>query len=180
MMKTSMKILNDEVKGYRKPENRVDSLFLNRWSPRAMSGEQIARDELTTLFEAARWAPSAFNLQPWRFIYALRDTPHWNTFFSLLTEGNRLWAAKAAALIVIISKRTSEYKGNSAPNPTHSFDTGSACENLALQGSLNGLVVHAMAGFDHEKAKTELDIPDDYQVEAIVAIGKKGSKQYLP
>jgi nitroreductase len=162
----------------RKTEHEVDNLFPARWSPRAMSGEPIPKEELMSLFEAARWAPSSYNNQPWRFVYALRDTEHWDRLFKLMGEFNMSWTVNAAALVVIISKKTFDYSGK--PSRTHSFDTGAAWENLALQGSMKGLVVHGMEGFDYEAAKDELGIPDDYQVEAMVAIGRPGSTDDLP
>jgi nitroreductase len=166
-----------KIKDFRKPEHNVDELFLNRWSPRAMSGEEIDEATLLSLFEAARWAPSSNNNQPWRFLYGRRNTPHWNTFFSLLAEGNQIWAKDAAVLIVVISKTTFD---TGKPARTHSYDAGAAWENFALQGSLRGLVVHGMQGFDYDKAKQELRIPGDYKVEAMIAVGKKGKKETLP
>lgn len=168
------------IKGSEKRKARypIDKLFLDRWSPRAMSGESIAEEELLLLFEAARWAPSSYNNQPWRMLYARRDTEHWSLFFDLLVEFNKTWAKNAAALIVFISKTTFDHNGE--PAVTHSFDTGAAWENLALQASLKNLVVHGMQGFDYEKAKTALKIPDDFRVEAMVVIGKPGKKEDLP
>ncbi|MFO7569261.1 MAG: nitroreductase family protein, partial [Smithellaceae bacterium] len=95
-----------KIRDYRQPAYDIDELFLNRWSPRAMSGEAIGQDELMALFEAARFAPSSNNNQPWRFIYAHRTSPAWGNFFSLLNEGNRIWAKNAATLIVVVSKKT--------------------------------------------------------------------------
>ena len=165
------------IHDFRKRENDVDELFISRWSPRAMSGEEIDEATLLSLFEAARWAPSANNNQPWRFIYALSNTPHWETFFNLLAEGNQVWAKNAAALIVVISKTTFD---SGKPARTHTYDTGAAWVSLALQGSLKRLVVHGMQGFDYDKAKEVLCIPDEYQVEAMIAVGKKGKKEDLP
>ncbi len=152
----------------------IQPLILNRWSPRALSGESLSNEELMQLFEAARWAPSSFNNQPWRFIYAMRETPHWDTLFNLMVEFNQGWAGKAAALVVIISKKTFDHNGK--PSVTHRFDTGAAWENLALEASARGLVAHGMEGFDYEKARVDLGVPDDYDVEAMVAIGKPGKK----
>ncbi len=166
------------IREYRKPEYEVDEIFLKRWSPRAMSGEDISHDELMSLFEAAKWAPSSFNNQPWRFLYARRGTENWELFFNLPVEGNKAWAKNAAALIVIVSKKTLDHNGN--PSRTHSFDTGAAWQNLALQGSLKGLVVHGMQGFDYDKAKELLNIPEGYEVEAMIAVGKPGKKEELP
>lgn len=161
----------------READYPINSLFLDRWSPRAMSGEEIPLEELLVLFEAARWAPSSFNNQPWRILFARRDTKHWQLFFDLLVDANKAWAARAAALVVFISKTTFDYNGE--PAITHSFDTGAAWENLALQGTLKGFVVHGMQGFDYEKAKSALKIPDGFRVEAMVAIGKPGKKEDL-
>jgi nitroreductase len=165
------------INEYRKPEYDVNQIFLDRWSSRAMSGEEISKDELMSLFEAAKWAPSSYNNQPWRFLYAMRNTANWELFFNLMVEGNQAWTKNAAALIVVISKKTFD---NGKPSRTHSFDTGAAWQNLALQGSLKGLVVHGMQGFDYGKAKVVLNIPEDYKVEAMIAVGKPGRKETLP
>lgn len=156
----------------------VSQLFLDRWSPRAMSGEAIPPNELMVLFEAARWAPSSNNNQPWRILYAHRDSAHWPTFLNLLLESNQVWAQHAAALLLFISKQSFDYNGK--PAITHSFDCGAAWENLALQGMLSGYVVHAMQGFSYTHAKSELHIPDGFQVEAMVAVGKPGRLDALP
>lgn len=165
------------IKDFRKPEHNVDEIFINRWSPRAMSGEVVEKTKLLSLFEAARWAPSSNNNQPWRFIYGRRNTKNWTAFFNLLAEGNQEWAKNAAVLIVVISKTTFD-NGKSAR--THSYDAGAAWENFAMQGSLMGLAVHGMQGFDYDKAKKVLRIPDGYKVEAMIAVGKKGKKKDLP
>jgi len=162
----------------RKPEHEVDKLFLNRWSPRAMSGEGVSEGELMTLLEAARWAPSSYNNQPWRILYARRDTQHWPVFLGLLVEGNRAWAKDAAALLLFVSKETFDFNGQ--PYPTHSFDTGAAWENLALQATLSGLVTHGMQGFDYERARAELRIPEGFRVEAMAAVGRPGDPSKLP
>ena len=162
----------------RTSEYPIDALFLDRWSPRAMSGEPIAETELLTLFEAAHWAPSSGNSQPWRFLYARRDTEHWPLFFDLLNENNKTWCHRAAALIVFISRTTHEQSGRALV--THSYDTGSAWMSLAYQGWMKGLVVHGMAGFDYARAKTTLNVPDDFTVEAMAAVGRSGSKEDLP
>ncbi len=167
-----------DVGDYRNLEHGVDEIFINRWSPRSMSGGLLDQETLMGLFEAARWAPSSSNNQPWRFLYARRETDRWPLFFDLLAEGNRIWAIRASVLVVIISKTTFDF--NDKPSRTHSFDAGAAWENLALQGARKGLVVHAMQGFDYERAKKTLLIPDEYQVEAMVAIGRPGNKEDLP
>jgi nitroreductase len=161
----------------RKAEHEVDELFLDRWSPRAMSGEPVTEEELLTLFEAARWAPSSFNNQPWRILYARRDTEHWPVFLGLLVEVNRSWAKDAAALVLFVSKETFDH--NSKPYPTHSFDTGAAWENLALQAMLSGLITHGMQGFDYERAREELNIPEGFRVEAMAVVGRPGDPASL-
>jgi nitroreductase len=143
-----------------------------------MSGEAISELELFTLLEAARWAPSSGNSQPWRFLYARRDTPHWSQFLDLLVERNREWCVNAAALIVFISRTSSEQNGR--PLVTHAYDTGAAWMSLALQGSLSGLVVHGMAGFDYAKARTVLNVPEAFAVNAMCAIGRPGRVEDLP
>jgi len=161
----------------RQPDHPVEQIFIDRWSPRAMSGAEISGEKLLTLFEAARWAPSSMNNQPWRILYATRTSSHWPLFFDLLVESNKVWCVKAAALLVVISKTTFE---NGKPCRTHSYDSGAAWMSLALQGSLMGLVVHGMQGFDYDRARIALNIPEEYQVEAMVAIGHPGSVEDLP
>jgi len=143
-----------------------------------MTGEELGDDDIMSLFEAARWAPSSFNNQPWRFIYAKRNTEHWDRLFNLLVDVNKTWAKNAALLAVVISRINFEF--NEKPARTHQFDTGSAWENLALEASSRGIVAHGMQGFDYEKAKTELGIPADFEVMAMIAIGKRGPKENLP
>ena len=164
------------VKTARKTEYEVDPLFPSRWSPRAFSGEPIAQDQLMRLFEAARWAPSSYNNQPWRFVYGRQGTPAWDTLFALLNEHNQSWAGQAAALLVIASKRTFE---NGKTCRTHSFDAGSAWMSLALQAWMDGWVAHGMEGFDYDRAQQTLRLGDDYAIEAMAAIGRPGSKEKL-
>jgi nitroreductase len=171
-------MLRPEVEHSRSAAYKIDPLFLNRWSPRSMSGEELADEELMSLFEAARWAPSSFNNQPWRFIYAKRNTEHWTRFLDLLYENNRVWAKDAAALVVVISRKTFEYDGR--PSITHQFDAGAAWENLALEASIRGIVTHGMEGFNYEKARGDLAILDTYDVMAMIAIGKRGPRENLP
>ena len=162
----------------RKADHQIERLLLDRWSPRAMSGEEISEEELLRLFEAARWAPSSFNAQQWRALYARRGSEHWPTFLGLIVEGNKTWAKNAAVLVVFISRKTFDYKNE--PSVTHSYDCGAAWENFALQGFSQGLVIHGMEGFDYDRARTELKIPDEFQVEAMAAVGKPGPKETLP
>lgn len=156
----------------RKAQYPIEELILNRWSPRAMSGELLTHTELMSLFEAARWAPSSFNHQPWRFIYAEKGTPEWQIFYELLVPANQAWAKNSAVFILALSHHYFEY--NNQFSRTHSLDTGAATENLAIQGHAMGLVVHGMEGFDYDRARTELGVPEEYTVEAMYAVGKSG------
>ena len=171
-------VLTEEVRQQRKPNYDVHPLIVNRWSPRSMTGEELSDDELMPLFEAARWAPSSYNAQLWRFVYAKRRTEFWDTFVDLLFEGNRAWAKQAAALVVVTSRKL--FERNDKPAATYAFDAGAAWENLALEGTRRGLVVHGMQGFDYEKARTALHVPDNYDVLAMIAIGKRAPKESLP
>jgi nitroreductase len=170
--------LSQEIRQHRKPDHPIHPLILNRWSPRAMSGEAISEDELNALLEAARWAPSSYNAQPWRYIYAKTGTPVFEHFIELLVDSNKQWASKAAILGVSISKKTFEHNGK--PSVTHAYDTGAAWENMCLEGTSRDLDVHGMEGFDYEKARSTLEIPDDYEILAMFAIGKHAPKESLP
>ncbi len=165
-------------KNVRKGESPITPLILNRWSPRALSGEKLSDEELLSLFEAAKWAPSAFNNQPWRFIYVKNGTPAWDKVFLALANGNKIWTAKAAVLVLVVSRSNFEY--NDRPNPTASFDCGSAWQSLALEASARGLVAHAMSGFDYDAVRANFNIPEDYKPEVVIALGHHGNKDDLP
>lgn len=160
----------------------VDPQFLERWSPRAFNGESIPEATLLGFIEAARWAPSAYNSQPWRFLYARRDSADWSRYLNLLIEFNRGWAQHASALLVIVSKTTFAPPGKSEEQaaPSHAFDTGAAWGFFALQAHLAGWHTHAMTGFDKELARSELKIPAGYEIHAMVAVGKRGDAASLP
>jgi nitroreductase len=167
----------NDGQSHRKAGYPIESLFIDRWSPRAMSGEPLGETELMTLFEAARWAPSCGNFQPWRFLYARRDTDFWPAFFGLLNPSNQVWAARAGALVLVISR--THFDGDGRACITHSFDSGAAWQNLALQAWLNKLVAHGIVGFDHERARRVLRVPAAYAVEAMVVLGHPGDKAEL-
>lgn len=143
-----------------------------------MSGEPLTEPELFTIFEAARWAPSTYNEQEWRFLYARCGTPEWSTFFGLLMEANQVWCAKAAVLVVVLARK--DFTRNGQPNPVHLFDAGSAWENAALQASAMGLVAHGMAGFDFQQAHKILKVPENFAVAAMFALGRPGDPEALP
>jgi nitroreductase len=172
-------ILTPEVQANRKPNYAIAPLLLGRWSPRSMTSEPLSDEELFPLFEAARWAPSSFNGQLWRFIVARRQKPdEFAKFLDLLVPGNRVWAQHAAVLIVVASRNRFEY--NDKLSITHAFDAGAAWENLAIEASRRELVAHGMEGFDYGRAKVELAIPDDFEVHAMIAIGHRAPAENLP
>lgn len=160
----------------------IDRLFIDRWSPRAFTGEAISETELFSLFEAARWAPSSYNSQPWRFLYARRDTAHWERFLDLLIPYNRSWAQHAAALIFVVSKSTMLPPGKTTeiPSHSHSFDAGAAWGSLALQALKSGWAAHGMVGLNFDEAFAALGLPQGYRVEAAIAVGRQGDKSILP
>ena len=163
-------------------DHPVDTIFLDRWSPRAFSGEPLAEIDLKTMLEAARWAPSSYNSQPWRFIYALRGTPHWERFLDLLVPFNRSWAENASALIILVSNSLMLPPGaeKEVPSHSHSLDAGAASGYFALQASMMGWYVHGMVGFDMDRAFAELNVPKGYRVEAAYAVGRLGDMSKLP
>ena len=165
----------------RSADHAIDPIFLDRWSPRAFTGEAMPQDMLLSLFEAARWAPSAANGQPWRFIYGHRGTAAFDTIYDTLDEGNRRWADKASVLAVIVSQTHRKgADGEMRPAYTHAFDTGAAWAYLALQATRAGYHAHGMGGIDRAKAMQVLGIPDGFRVEAGLAIGKIAPKETLP
>jgi nitroreductase len=156
----------------RNADHPILPLILNRWSSRSLSGEPVSREEILSLFEAARWAPSSFNDQPWRFIWAKKGSDGWDILFHLLVDANKTWCEKADVLCVAVGRKTFEKNGK--PSVTFAYDTGAAWENLALQGSSMGLVVHGMSGFDYEKARRDLGVGDPFEVLAMFAVGRPG------
>lgn len=156
--------------------------FIERWSPRSFTGEPIAQEELFAMFEAARWAPSANNSQPWRFVYTTRDSSNWKAFLDLLIESNQRWATRASALIILLSKTQHLRPGNDQPTPlfSHTLDAGAAWAHLALQAEHSGWRSHAIGGFDRDRARQLLGVPDEYKVEIAIAIGRQAERHYLP
>lgn len=164
----------------RQAHHPVDPIFTQRWSPRAYDSSVIPDADLLTIFEAARWAPSAFNFQPWRFLYAKREGADWERFLSLLVPFNQAWAQNASVLIYICSDTLIETKpGEPQPSHTHSFDAGAAWASLALQASMLGYHAHGMAGVEWERVRTELKVPGRFRVEAACVIGRVGSADVL-
>ena len=166
----------------RRPAYPIEPLFTARWSPRAFATDEIPAEALLALLEAAHWAPSGSNGQPWRFAWARRGTPAFDAMLGTLVPANQAWAAKAAALVTLASARLVTPPGWSepVPSPSHSFDAGAAWAQLALQAHLSGWAAHAMGGFDREAARRVLKVPDDLQLEVVIAVGRRGDPAGLP
>lgn len=159
-----------QINQFRQTEHDIDPVFLNRWSPRSYQEKEVPEEVLMRVFEAARWAPSAMNMQPWRFIIA-RTVEDREKFHSFILEGNRRWCDKAPVLAVLISDKEDR---------VHAFDSGAAWGFLALQAAKEGLATHAMGGFDKDKAREVLNIPDNFDLQVVIAIGYQGEVEALP
>ncbi|ESQ93535.1 NAD(P)H-flavin oxidoreductase [Asticcacaulis sp. AC460] len=160
----------------RQANHDILPMFTQRWSPRAFSDEAVTEEQILTLLEAARWAPSASNLQPWRFIYGIKGEPEFDTLLSLLIPFNEGWAKRAAALIFVVSVKSFD---GERPVASHSFDAGSAFMSLALQAYSMGLVAHGMGGLEFEKAPLILGLNENLKLEAGIAIGYQGDPATL-
>jgi len=167
-----MKTINNRTTEY-----DINDIFLKRYSSRAMSGEVVSKEELMPLLEAARWAPSAGNTQPWRFLYVLCGAKDFDLVLSFLNESNQIWCKNAGAFVVLLAKKNSD---EGKPYPNRFFDAGSAWENFALQGAEANLVVHGMAGFSMELLKNGFGLSDEYDVPLVIAVGHKGKIEDLP
>jgi nitroreductase len=172
----SVQITEKKVAEHRKAQFEIEPMFLNRWSPRAYSEQPIDDETLFRIFEAARWAPSAFNLQPWRFIIARTEEDR-NKFLSFIMEGNVAWCRKAPVLAVLVSHTAHP---NGGTNRAHAFDAGAAWGYLALQATQLGIYAHAMGGFDRDKAREVLQLPADYEPHIVISLGYYGDPQDLP
>ena len=159
-------------------EAGVDHLIRRRWSPRAYSEKEVPMAELKRLFEAARWAASSSNEQPWRFLVGRRGDETYQKIFNALVEGNQSWAKSAPVLVLSVAKKT--FTSNGKPNAYGMHDTGAASATLALQATADGLHTHSMAGFDREQARASFAIPSDYEIGAVTAIGYLGDPASLP
>lgn len=164
-----------EVKENRKSANEVSPLFLNRWSPRSFEDRSVSDADLNRVLEAAHWAASSYNDQPWRFIVA-KSEEDLKTFREFLNPFNLAWAEKAPVLLLIASDTLRE---NGDPNRAHAFDAGAAWANLALQATILGLSTHAIGGFDREQAQKATNLPESYEAQAVIAIGYRGDKEAL-
>lgn len=168
--------LTDEVQLHRHADYSIHPQFINRWSPRAFSDREVSDDIVNTILEAARWAPSSNNQQPWRFIVA-RTEQQREVFKQFINTNNRLWTDQVPIFILLAS-----YKLNAKGeiNGAAPFDTGAAWGSIALQANWLGVQTHAIGGYDKDKARELLNIPDDYQLHAVIALGYRGATDNLP
>jgi len=156
----------------------VNELIQNRWSPRAFSDKLVPQEVLRSLFEAARWAPSSSNEQPWAYIVATKDDPeNFEKSLGALVEFNANWAKKAPVLVIAVAELA--FAKNNAPNRNAQYDVGAASMQLSIEATARGLVVHQMAGFDPETAKEAYDIPQGWEPIAAMAIGYPGDASSL-
>ncbi|HXR38091.1 MAG TPA: nitroreductase family protein [Terracidiphilus sp.] len=152
-------------------------LFHSRWSPRSFSDREVSSADIEKVFEAARWAASSFNEQPWRFLAGTRNSPAYKKIFDSLMPFNQLWAVSAPVLILGVAKTTFSHNGN--PNRVALYDLGAAASYLTLQAAAIGLATHQMAGFDQDAARKTFGIPDDYLFGAVIALGYQGEPSAL-
>ena len=158
---------------------RILPLIRDRWSPRSFDASPMPADDLDTILEAAGLAPSAYNVQPWTFLYANRGDANWDRFLSLLVEFNQGWAKDASTLLFVVSD--AKMRGDQvSDNQSHSFDAGAAWQNLALQAWHMGYAAHGMTGVDFARAATELNVPEDHRIEAAIALGRPAPAERLP
>jgi nitroreductase len=156
----------------------VEGLILRRWSPRVYADKEVPAAELKRLFEAARWAASSSNEQPWRFLVGRRGDETYQKILNALVEFNKAWARSAPVLVLAVAKMTFTAKGT--PNRYGLHDTGAALATLALQATTDGLHTHSMAGFDNDLMRASFAIPSDYELGAVTAIGYFGDPANLP
>jgi nitroreductase len=173
-------VINNDIIASRNPadtDHPIHNLISERWSPRTFADRPVERAQLHSLFEAARWAASAANQQPWNFLFATKEHPEdYARFASLLWERNLLWAQHAPVLVLVAAKLY-ERPGKEY---TSFYDTGMATANLLTQAVALGLATHPMGGFDVDKARTELDIPEKYEPLVMIALGYPGTLDQLP
>jgi nitroreductase len=157
----------------------VHDLILDRWSPRAFASKPVPPAILASLFEAARWAPSSFNEQPWAYLVATKDdSENYAKTLNILVEFNAGWAKEAPVLVIAVSELA--FKANGIPNRNAQYDTGAASALLSVEATARGLAVHQMAGFDPVKAKQVFEIPAEWEPIAAMAIGYPGDSSSLP
>ncbi|HCK04648.1 MAG: nitroreductase family protein [Methylophilales bacterium] len=150
----------------------IDQLISNRWSPRAFNSEfVIDKKSILSLFEAARWAPSCYGDQPWKFIlFQKEDITPWVSALNCLSVGNQNWAMDASILIVVCANKL--FAHNNEPNRWSQYDTGASAENICLQALSLGFAAHQMGGFDEIKIRNLSNIPEQFDILSVIAVGK--------
>ena len=164
----------------RNTDKDIENFFIDRWSPRSFDSQfELTDAQIESLIEAARWSPSCFNEQPWRFVYSKRQDSSFESFLSLLADANQKWARNASALFFLIAQK--RFSKNDKINNHNRFDSGAAWMSLAIQSHLKGLITHAMAGVNFDKVPDTLEIPEDsFEVVCAIALGRQGAKNQLP
>jgi len=161
-------------------QQAIHELLANRWSGRAYDADQsVSKEQVVSLLEAARWAPSCFGDQPWRYVVCNKadNLQAWQAAFDCLVPGNQGWAVNAPVLLLICADTL--FGHNDKPNKWAAYDTGAATENLCLQATALGLMAHQMGGFDADKARTTFKVPERYQILAMVTVGYQASVDSL-
>ena len=155
----------------------IQPLLKKRWSPRSFTDQMVGKESLQRIFEAARWAPSSSNDQPWRFIVGIKGDKTWDKIMETLVDFNQKWAKLAPVLALSIGKKISDKSGK--PSRTFTYDVGQSVAHITFQAMHEGLFVHQMGGFSTQKAAELFNIPEDYQAITAFAIGHKGSPDLL-
>jgi nitroreductase len=151
----------------------------NRWSPRAFNEKTVETDKLERIFEAARWSASSFNEQPWRFLVGIKNQgKSWDNIFESMSKWNQTWCKSVPVLVLLVTKKT--FSHNNKFNAWASYDLGQTAAYISIQAMAEGLYVHQMAGFDQDKVRNTLSIPDDFEIKTVIAIGYYGDANRLP
>lgn len=161
-------------------QQAIHELLANRWSGRAYdAAKSVSKEQVISLLEAARWAPSCFGDQPWRYVFCNKadNMQAWQAAFDCLVPGNQSWAVDAPVLLLICADTL--FSHNDKPNKWAAYDTGAATENLCLQATALGLMAHQMGGFDADKARTTFNVPERYQILAMVTVGYQAAEESL-
>ncbi|MBN2616625.1 MAG: nitroreductase family protein [Bacteroidales bacterium] len=159
-------------------DHRLTELMNKRWSPRGYSDREVREEQIHALLEAARWAPSANNAQPWRFVVTRKGDERFAKILDAMSDWNKRWVQHVPVLVLNLAQK--EFSFKQEVNPTAQYDLGQAVFAMALKAVDLGLVAHQMSGFDHEKVLKDLDIPDGYEAVSTIAFGYLGDDSNLP
>ncbi len=170
-------LIDADAQEARTADHPVLPLILGRWSPRAFAATPVPQSDLDACLEAARWAPSAYNDQPWHFVYGTTEAEK-APFIDAMVDFNQSWAKTAPVLLALCARKNLERDGT--PNRHFTFDCGAAWALLAIEARQRGYYTHAMAGYDPDKAAANLGVPDSHEIITIIALGRRGDKAILP